>query len=295
MGNVSSNPTKKLDMLVKETNDFSANVTNNIVAEARQNVIVSQVQNIVFKDAEFKRCKFKSTQTANIVAEQTATFKAVLSNPKKMLKNLTEGPKSIFGQAFASNSSVMKDFLATARASFGANDNTKLRQELTNVIKININQNMIAKATQNIQVSQTQNVLLSNFKCEDSTVEINQNAAIEAMQNVMVQVVMDALSSNPNFRQAIRQFNGDYDPKILQEQVDAGVKLPQACIADLVPIPRQQECPAPEPCPPCQNLTKPFECKAVPSYDDYILSAKLFYSAMGISVLLIILAIILKR
>ena len=293
MGNVTSNPTKKIDLLVKETNDFSANVTNTIIAEAKQNVLVSQQQNIVIQNTSLSGCSFTAEQDANVIASQTATFKATLSSPKKMLKQLTEGPNSIFGQAFASNSTVMSDFLKTARESFGKSNNTQLRKELTNIIKINISQTVINRAIQNIQVDQTQNVLLSNFKCTNSTIKIKQNAAVNAMQTVMVQIVMDSLGSNPTFRKTIRDFNGEYDPSVTGEQIDANTKLPEICAKDLVPVPRENVCPKPLPCPECEDCLCDAQSNMV-SYQDYILSAQLFYIVISISVTLIVISILLK-
>ena len=39
MGNIPATPTKKLSMLVTETNDFSVSITNNVIAEATQQII----------------------------------------------------------------------------------------------------------------------------------------------------------------------------------------------------------------------------------------------------------------
>ena len=141
----------------------------------------------------------------------------------------------MFGQAFSSSSQVMSGFLDTARKAFGAADNATLRQEMTNIMKINVNQSSVMKATQSVMLNQTQNVFMDKIVCKDSKINITQKAVVDATQNVLMQVVMNALMNNPKFKQAVRQYNGDYDQGLLDEQIDAGTRLPDACLEDLKP------------------------------------------------------------
>ena len=293
MSNIVKNPTNKLNAFFSELNDFSANVSMQISNEAKQNIVISQTQNIVLKDGILDGCTFEANQNADVIASQLATFKATLSNPKQMLKRLTDGPNSIFGQMFSSNSPVMTGFIDSAKQAFGSNDKAEVRSQLTNIVKININQSVISKAAQSIFVNQSQNFLMSGFSCKNSTIKISQNAIISAFQNVSVSVLMDTLGSNPKFRESIRRFNGDYDPNVLNEQVDASVNIPPVCASDLTPVPRQTPCPPCAECPTCPLCSG--GSQSVPQYDDLILSAKLFYITVATSVVLIILSIILKK
>ena len=157
-------------MLNEEVNDFSANITSNILAEATQNVVVNQEQNLVIKNSKFTNCDVSLQQEADVTAKQVAVFKVFLSNPRQVLKKLTEGPNSMFGQAFNSKSPVMNQFLDTAKTNFGVSTNAELRQKMTNIMKLNISQNAIMKATQNVMVNQTQNVFLDNIDCTGSKI-----------------------------------------------------------------------------------------------------------------------------
>ena len=293
MGNTTTRPvSKKVQMLSEELNDFSANVTSNIIAEATQNIAVNQEQNLVIKNSEFKNCDVSLMQEADVTAKQVAVFKVFLSNPRQVLKKLTEGPNSMFGQVFNSKSPVMNGFLDTAKSSFGVSTNAELRQKMTNIVKINISQNAIMKATQNVMVNQTQNVFMEGIKCEGSKISITQKAVVDVAQNVLVQIVMNALGSNPQFRQAMRQYNGDYNKNLLDEQIDKGVKIPEACMDDLKPTTRTTTCPDCEDCPICPQ---PPACNlSCPKYNDMILNATILYGILGVSLLLLIIIIFLK-
>jgi hypothetical protein len=303
MGNIPATPTKKLSMLVTETNDFSVSITNNVIAEATQQIISSQTQNILIENVNLTNCPLTIRQEAEIIAKQEAAFKVFLSNPKKVLKTLTEGPNSLFGQAFASNSSIMKDFLDSAKQSFNAVDDSDLRMKLTNIIKVNISQSSISRASQKVLSVQSQNISLSNVTCtgtdeksqsqSQSKIDIVQKAKIEAYQQVLVQIVSDVLSSNPNFRRAVREFNGDYNKGLLDEQIDPGTILPSSCPTDLLPPTRLEDCPGCEDCPICP-IPPPCDT-TIPQYGDFILSAKLFYIIIGVVTALLLLSILLKK
>lgn len=295
MGNLlsSSNiPTNKLSGLLDVTNDFSANVSQNISANVVQEIIVSQNQLIQIKDSTFKNCRFEASQDVNIMAKQVATFKAVLSKPKDVIRNIAQGPNSIFGQAFSSTNVLIKQFLDTAKSTFGSSDLNDLRGQFTNIVKINVNQSVINKAIQRVTVVQTQNVLLDNFTCENSTVTIKQTAAIDAMQQVLSTIVIDALGSNPQFRQALRKFNGEYDQFYLESELDQGIHIPDACASDLLKVPRDTFCPPCEDCPPC--VFKMDRCPPPPTCEDFVLSAKFFYGFLSITSVIIIILLIVK-
>ncbi len=293
MGNVSTRPvSKKIQMLNEEVNDVSANITSNIIAEATQNIAVNQEQNIVIKNATFTNCDVSLQQEADVTAKQIAVFKVFLSNPRQVLKKLTQGPNSMFGQVFDSKSPVMNQFLDTARSNFGVSTNAELRQKMTNIMKLNISQNAIAKATQNIMVNQTQNVFMDGIKCEGSRINITQKAVVDATQNVMVQIVMNAMSSNPQFRQTVRQMNGDYNKDLMNEEIDAGTDMPEACMDDLKPSQRQAVCDECEACPICPT---PEPCNlSCPKCSDYVLNATIMYGIFGVFLFLLLIGIILK-
>ena len=294
MGNISTRPaTKKLELIQEEFHDFSANVTSNIIAEARQNIVVNQEQNVVLKNIKLDGCKVGVQQEAQVLASQIATFKVFLSNPKQVLKSLTSGPKSVFGQAFASSSQLMKDFLTSARQAYQANDDSQLRQKLTSIIKMNISQQAILRATQQVMVNQTQNIFVDGLSCKDGELIFKQSAAVEATQNVMMQIVMNALNSDPTFRRAVRQFNGDYNSNLTDEEIDKGVKMPEVCFKDLLPSNRSPTCAECEDCPVCPS---PPPCDLqCPECNDYVLNASLLYGVLGGAFLLLLLTMILKR
>jgi hypothetical protein len=51
---------------------------------------------------------------------------------------------------------------------------------------------------------------------------------------------------DPEMRLAVREFNGDYNPKLLNE-LDAGAKIPDACFNSAKTVR------VPAPCPPCDK------------------------------------------
>jgi hypothetical protein len=280
MGNVpSSTPTKKMKILNEEFNDFSANVSARISMEATQAIAVNQTQNIVISNSTLQGCEVSVSQKAQVTAKQVAVFKAVLSNPRQVVKQIAEGPNSMFGQAMNSTSPVMKDFLANARQSMGAGDNVELQKKLTNVVRINVNQESIMRATQKIAVNQTQNVLLDGSVCSGGKITIGQEAVVDAFQNVLFTVMNDSVMSSPAMRRAARQFNGEYNPNELDNEIDKGTKLPDSC------FPQDQDnvdlkC---APCEDCGSCPEPPPCRvSCPSCQDYILNANIFYGFFGL-------------
>jgi hypothetical protein len=293
MSNITTRPlSKKTEMIFEEMNDFSANITSKILAEATQNISVVQEQNLVIKNSVFINCNVTLQQQAEVTAKQIAVFKVFLSNPRQVLKKLTQGPNSLLGQMFNSTSPVMNEFLDTARSNYGVSTNAELKQRMTNIMKMNISQTAIAKATQNIMVNQKQNVLLDNIQCTGGQINIKQEAVVNAVQNVMVQIAMNSLSSDPKFRQTIRQFNGDYNKDLLNEEIDAGVQIPEVCMNDLKTTARQPVCSECESCPICP-VPEPCNLNC-PQCSDYVLNASLFYGVIGVFLFLLLIAIILK-
>jgi hypothetical protein len=296
MGNNTSitKPTKKLEILSEEVKDFSANISTNVMAEASQNIVVNQEQNIVINNAKFTNCEVSARQEATVVATQIASFKVLLSNPKQVLKKIADGPNSIFGQAMNSNSEIMKDFLETAKEAYnipsGGDSDVKLRQKLTSIVKINLNQNVIMKATQNVFVNQKQNVFLNNIECNGSKLNFTQSVVVEALQNVIFTVAQNALSNDPTFRRAVRKFNGDYNKNLYDEQIEEGSTLPDVCFDQKKNPLQQPSCPDCDDCPLCPP---PQQCNLdCPKCDDYILTAKTLYYVLIAGLLLMFITLV---
>lgn len=245
MGNVSSRPpSNKLKLLVEETNDLSFSVTSNIIQEAQQNIVSSQTQIVNIDLSELQNCVIDISQTATIMAQQIATFKAVFTNPKELLKQLVSGPNSLLQKALSSNSSVMNGFMNTVKDKFGLDSEGQLKAKITNILKVNIDQNSIQKCSQNIFTSQEQRVSILGKMCKDSNIKISQSTVIDAAQNCIFEVTQNALMEDPTIRMAVRDFNGDYNPELLDD-LDAGAKIPDACFNATKTIQ------IPVPCPPC--------------------------------------------
>ena len=263
MGNVSSRqPTNKLNLLVEETKDFSFNISSNISQQAEQMILTSQSQTVNINLESIQGCTIEIGQSANIMAKQTAVFKAVFTNPRELLKQLTSGPNSLLGQAMSSSSTVMQDFLNTAKKTLGANSNADLRSKMTTILKVNIDQNSIQKCSQNIFTNQEQRVNILGKMCKDSKIKISQTTIVDAAQDCMFEIAQNALMEDPAMRLAVREFNGDYNPALLNE-LDASAKLPDACFnaAKTVRVPL--------PCPPCdcdnkQGVVAKFASAAIP-------------------------------
>ena len=135
------------------------------------------------------------------------------------------------------------------------------------------------RATQKIAVNQTQNVLLDGSICQGGKITIGQEAVVDAFQNVLFTVMNDSVMSSPAMRRAARQFNGEYNPNELDNEIDKGTKLPDAC------FPQDQDnvdlkC---APCEDCGACPDPPPCRvSCPSCQDYILNANIFYGFFGL-------------
>jgi hypothetical protein len=277
-------------------------VSSKAVMDASQTVVVNQSQNIVFKNSTFDQCGVSIKQQANVVAKQTAVFKAMFASPREIIKKLTQGPNSILGQAMASRSPVMQQFLSDASKSLGTNTSAELSQKLTNILKVNINQSSIMRATQNTFINQEQNVLFENFQCKGGDkaaddkakkdIDIVQQANVNAVQNAFFTLIGDAFGSDPAMRQAIRRFNGDYDKNVLDAEVEKGVSIPDVCMNDKAPATKEIPCPPCSDCPSCPVCKCSKKC---PECSDFVLRANLLYTILGISFLLMLLIIVLKK
>jgi hypothetical protein len=297
MGNNIStrSPTKKLEILSDEVKDFSATITNNVIAEASQNIVVNQTQNIIIQNSTFDNCSLEASQEAKVIAKQIASFKVLLASPKQVLKKLADGPNSILGQAFSSNSSIMKDFINTAKEAYniqGEDSDISLKQRLKTIMKMNISQSSIAKATQNIFVNQTQNINLNNISCSNNgSLKFDQKVVIDSLQQIMFSIAQNSLSNDPTFRRAVRNFNGDYNNNLSDEQIDEGTTLPDVCFDKPQPPSREISCPNCEDCPICPPQEQcNLDC---PQCNDYILHAKtLYYVFIGAFLLLILVFVL---
>lgn len=252
MGNVSPRPTKKLELLVNEVQDFSYNMVYNISQTAEQNIIAVQNQSVYIDLQSIQNCKINISQNADIVVSQITTFKNVFQDPRELMYYIVTGPNSIFNQAIRSSSEIMKDFLANAKKALSIDEkndydsNRTLKANLTRIFKFNMSQTTIQRATQNVFVEQTQIVNLLGKLCQDSDINISQNLILNTAQTAIFNVIQDTLIQDPNIKRAIRQFNGDYNSGLVDEYMDAGAKIPDACY-NLVPIKEVTR-----PCPPCQ-------------------------------------------
>jgi hypothetical protein len=209
-----------------------------------------------------------------------------------VLKKLTSGPNSILGQAMSSNSPVMKQFLQDAGKSLGANTNADLQQKITNILKVNINQQSIMRATQDTFINQSQNALFKGVKCENSSISLLQQANVTVVQNAFFTLIGDAFGSDPKMRQAIRRFNGDYDQNVLDSEVEKGVTIPDVCMNDKKPQTKELPCPPCEDCPECPKLKCSKKC---PECSDYVLRANLLYAVLGGSLFLMLLILSLRK
>lgn len=230
MGNtISRRPTNKLNMLVEETKDFSFNLTQNISQAAEQTIVSAQSQQVELQLGKLEGCTINISQSANIMAKQEAMFKAVFTNPRELIRKICVGPDSILEQAFASQSKVMRQFLDSAKTQLGANSDQNLKLKMTNILKINIDQNSIQRCSQNIFTSQDQKVKILGNICKDSKIRIAQDLIISAAQDCFFEVTQNALMEDPAMRRAVREFNGDYSQGYADDQLDAGAKIPDAC------------------------------------------------------------------
>ena len=108
----------------------------------------------------------------------------------------------------------------------------------------------------------------------------------------MVKLLINAMSSNPQFIQSTRQFNGDYNKDLLNEEIDAGTSIPAACMDDMKPTQRQAVCEECEACPICPV---PEACNmSCPRYSDYVLNGTIIYGVIGVFLFLMLIALVIK-
>jgi hypothetical protein len=291
MGNISSRTTNKIELLSEEVNDFSFNVTNEIAQTASQNVTVVQRQNVNLGINKLLNCNINITQEADIAVSQYAEFSTVLVNPRELLRYYVLSPNSIYNQALKSNSIIMKDFMSTARAAFGVKadeKDIKLKNKITNILKTNLSTNSIQSCSQNIFVIQTQNVSISGQECTDSNINIVQSLVLRAAQSCFFEMFQNALLKDPTFRRAVREFNGDYDKGLTDENLDAGAKIPDACFLGQEPDIRVRAC------PPCEKCIIP-DVSYVPSdFQTVVFKAWFVYGTLLIILLLMVIIAVVK-
>jgi hypothetical protein len=291
MGNVPSRKTNKVSALQTVVNDISTNIVSSVLVEASQNIFVNQVQNVNMSNIKINGCSIVIKQTANIEAAQTVSLKAFFSNPKQLVKKLTQGPNSMLGQAFASNNQLMKDFLDKAQQYTNSSTKAELKSNITTIMKTNISQSTIARANQNIFVNQEQNVNITGMECKDGKIEITQELVLKAAQNVIASVVNDSLFKDPNMRSALRDFNGDYSAGYLNDQLDEGMSIPDACIDKKDPIVVRATCPPCEDCPPC-SVTDVSSLSE--TLNNMIFNAYILYGVIGGFFFLLLLVALIK-
>lgn len=298
MGNISSRTTFKLSLLNEEVNDFSFTVANEITQSVSQDITVVQNQNVDIDIEQMRGCNILITQNADILAKQHAEFAAVLTNPRELLRYYVLSPNSIYNQAIKSSSKIMKDFLSTAREAFGVEADQKdirLKNRITNIMKTNLSTTSVQQCSQNIFVVQNQNVSIKGKICENSNITVAQNLLLEAGQSCILEIFENSLLKDPTFRRALRQFNGDYDPEIINENLDSidenldtGAILPQRCFLGQEPDIRVREC------PPCEKCIIP-DVSYVPSdFQTVVFKAWFVYGTLLIILLLMVIIAVVK-
>jgi len=291
MGNVSSRRTNRVAVLQNVVSDISTNIVSSVIAEASQTIAVNQEQNVNLSNIRINGCGIKIVQRATIEANQTLSLKSFFSNPRKVVDALTKGSKSMLEQAMTSQSQVMKDFLASVKKNTNSNTDAQLKSNITNIMKTNINQSTIARANQNIFVNQTQNVNISGLTCTNGMIEITQELVLNAAQNVIVSVVQDSLFKDPKMRSALREFNGDYDQGYLDQDLDEGMNISDACIDKKDPVVIQGKCPPCVDCAPCEVSSVD---EIVGTLDNMVFNAYLLYGAIGVAFFILALIALIK-
>lgn len=291
MGNVSSRTTNKLELLSEELNDFSFSVTNDISQTATQNITVAQRQNINLEINNLLNCTINISQEADITATQYVEFTTVLTNPRELLKYYVLSPNSIYNQALKSNSEIVKEFMSTAKQAFNFEadeKDIKLKNKITNILRTNITTKSIQSCSQNIFVIQNQNVSIRGEICRNSNINISQKLILNAAQSCVFEIFLNALTKDPTFRRALRQFNGDYDRGLLDENLDAGADIPPACFLDQEPEIRVRDC------PPCEKCIIPNTAYNPSDFEKVVLRAWFVYGSLIIILLIMITLAIIK-
>jgi hypothetical protein len=253
MGNITPRPTNRLNMFVTEVNDISFNLSSNVAQVATQNVVIEQVQNVIIGFNLLDNCNINITQSTQADISQTVAFRNMFTNPRDFINKMTKGPNSLVEQILKSQSQVMKDFLDAAKDAFnvpsGSDDEVikTLRGKFITSIKSNINRQSLQMSTQNIFVSQQQSAQIIGNICKNSNINILQELLIKTSQNAIFEVLENSLTNDIKIRQCLRKLNGDYDVGLLDSNMDAGAKIPDACY-NLNPIRDVMV-----PCPPCEG------------------------------------------
>lgn len=288
MGNITTRPTKKLEAITNILSDYSLNVSTNITQQVAQNTIVNNVINFDMRNANLNNCTVSVSQSATIVANQVAVFQSMFSNPRELVKQIISNQDSILNQAINSNNSIMQSFLPILRKQTKSNSLTSLKTNLTSIVRSNINQTSIQAATQNTFLNQSMNVNLSNIFCTNSTITISQSSVVNVTQNAFFSLTASTLLSDPSIKSALREFNGDYEAGLLDEQIDPGMTLPPVCYGNKPPVlsPENPTCPIPPPCN-CGSIT-------CPNCEDVLLKVKTLYITIGIAFILLFILTLIK-
>jgi hypothetical protein len=291
MGNVSSRKTNKLQLLNQEINDFSFTVANDIMQQAVQDITVVQTQDVTINIREMQNCGIVITQSADIFAKQHAEFTAVLTNPRELLKYYVTSPNSIYNQALRSSSEITKQFFEAAEKAFNIPSDKKdvrLRNKITNILKTNLTSKAVQSCLQNIFVVQNQNVELMGELCKDTNIIISQRLLLEAGQSCILEIFENSLLKDPTFRRALREFNGDYDRGLLDENLDAGAKIPPACFLDQEPDIRVRDC------PPCEQCIIPTTTYIPSDFQTVVFRAWFVYGSLIVFLLIMIILAVIK-
>jgi hypothetical protein len=289
MGNITTRPTKKLEAITNILSDYSLNVSTNITQQVAQNTIVNNVINFDMRNANLNNCTISVSQSATIVANQVAVFQSMFSNPRELVKQIISNQDSILNQAMNSNNSIMQSFLPILRKQTKSNSLVSLKTNLTSIVRSNINQTSIQAATQNTFLNQSMNVNLSNIFCTNSTITISQSSVVNVTQNAFFSLTASTLLSDPSIKSALREFNGDYEAGLLDEQIDPGMTLPPVCYGNKPPVlsPKNPICPPPPPCN-CGSIT-------CPNCEDVLLKIRTLYISIGVAFILLFILTLVKK
>lgn len=291
MGNISSRTTNKLELLSEELNDFSFSVTNDIAQTATQNITVVQRQNINLEINQLLNCTINISQEADITATQYVEFTSVLTNPRELLRYYVLSPNSIYNQALKSNSEIVKEFMSTAKAAYNIEadeKDIKLKNKITNILRTNLSTKSVQSCSQNIFVVQNQNVSIKGKICKNSNIGISQKLILNAAQSCVFEIFQNALTKDPTFRRALREFNGDYDRGLLDENLDAGAEIPPACFLDQDPDIRVRDC------PPCEQCIIPNTSYIPSDFQTIVFRAWFIYGSLIIFLLIMIILAVIK-
>jgi len=291
MGNISSRSTNKIELLSEEVNDFSFTVSNDIMQTASQDITVVQSQDVLIDVEQMINCNITITQDANIFAKQYVEFSTILTNPRELLRYYVLSPNSMYNQALKSNSEIMKEFMSTAKSAFNIpadEKDIKLKNKITNILKTNLSTKSVQSCSQNIFVVQNQNTTIRGKLCENSNIIIAQNLLLNAAQSCVFEMFQNALTKDPTFRRALRQFNGDYDRGLLDENLDAGAEIPPACFKDQEPEIRVRDC------PPCEKCIIPNTSYIPSDFQTVVFRAWFVYGTLVIFLLIMIILAVIK-